>query len=211
MSQTPADRFILHIDAALRTVSGNVRHGERPSPADGETEPGLDPQERELAANLMRVNHCGEVCAQALYHGQALTAKSSRVAGAMKQAASEETDHLAWCEKRLSELDSRVSYLNPVWYAGSFAMGALTGLLGDRINLGFVAATEEEVCRHLDDHLKKLPAGDTKSRRVLEQMRADEARHASTAIDSGGARFPAPVKRLMRGVSRLMTTTTYRI
>lgn len=208
-SKSPVDTLISHFDAALKTVSGTVGTTRRHSPARELAEPELTADERQHSARLMRVNHCGEVCAQALYHGQSLTAKSSRTASAMKAAADEETDHLSWCETRINELDSHVSYLNPLWYGTSFVMGAIAGLLGDKINLGFVAATEEEVCRHLDDHLEKLPWGDEKSRSVLTQMREDEARHATHAIEFGGAKFPRPVKLAMRGVSNLMTRTTY--
>ncbi|MCB1691361.1 MAG: 2-polyprenyl-3-methyl-6-methoxy-1,4-benzoquinone monooxygenase [Pseudomonadales bacterium] len=205
----PVDRLIARFDEALRTVAGTVGTSDRASPAIGIEGRELNAQEKETAARLMRVNHCGEVCAQALYRGQALTAKSGRVAGSLNQAAREETDHLAWCEARIQELGSHVSYLNPVWYAASFAMGATAGLMGDRVNLGFVAATESEVCRHLDDHLERLPEGDDRSRSILSKMRDDEARHESNALEAGGARFPAPVKAVMRGVSKLMTRSTY--
>ncbi len=206
---TAADRLLLHVDSAIRAVAGSVGSTKRLSPGDKLPDTGLGQEQRTRSARLMRVNHCGEVCAQALYHGQSLTAKTSRVSGSLQQAAAEETDHLAWCEKRLAELDSHVSYLNPLWYAGSFAMGIGAGLLGDRINLGFVAATEEEVCKHLDRHIAALPPEDEKSRRILEEMRADEARHAADATAAGGAKFPAPVRRLMQGVSALMTKSTY--
>ena len=203
------DAFITQADAALRAISGSIRSAGRPSPAQDVRETGMNTQERDRAARLMRVNHCGEVCAQALYSGQALTARSSRVSGAMREAAEEETDHLAWCEERIQQLESHVSYLNPFWYAASFTTGVVTGLLGDKVNLGFVAATEEEVCRHLDDHLDKLPAEDEKSRKILAQMREDEYRHETSALEAGGARFPRPVKRLMQLTSRLMTRTSY--
>lgn len=209
MALTPTDKLITHFDAALKSVTGTVGMTPRPSPAKTIAEADLSSDQRALAASLMRVNHCGEVCAQALYHGQALTARSSRTANSLKVAAEEETDHLSWCEERIRQLDSHVSYLNPFWYGASFSMGALAGLLGDKINLGFVAATEEEVCRHLDRHLEKLPAQDEKSRQILASMREDEARHAATAIESGGARLPKPVKAVMRGISRLMTRTSY--
>lgn len=157
----------------------------------------------------MRVNHCGEVCAQALYQGQALTAKSSQTTAILMQAAEEEMDHLAWCEQRIRELDSHVSYLNPLWYAASFTMGAVAGMLGDRINLGFVAATEQEVCRHLNDHLEKVSANDDKTIAVMRKMREDENGHAATALEQGGMQFPKPVKSMMHLVSKLMTRTTY--
>jgi ubiquinone biosynthesis monooxygenase Coq7 len=206
---TPADMLIQGLDAALRTVSGAVSQPQRPSPAQASTEPTLSQAQRQEAARLMRVNHCGEVCAQALYHGQALTAKNATAVNTMQQAAAEEADHLAWCQTRLKELDSHVSYLNPFWYAASFSMGALTGLLGDKINLGFVAATEEEVCKHLDRHLQQLPAEDVKSRQILTQMREDEQHHQETALAAGGASFPTPVKALMQNISGLMTRSTY--
>ena len=204
------DKLIIGFDQALRTSTGNVGGSNRPTPVINSSTPNtLSEDERQLSGRLMRVNHCGEVCAQALYNGQALTAKSDRVAIAMLDAAKEETDHLAWCEHRLSELDTPVSRLNPIWYASSFAMGAVTGLMGDKINLGFVAATEEQVCKHLDEHLEKLPEHDTRSRTVLSVMREDEKRHEENARQSGGAEFPMPVKALMTGVSKLMTRTTY--
>jgi ubiquinone biosynthesis monooxygenase Coq7 len=213
--KTPLDNVITQFDIVLRTCTGSLGSGRtdpktrRPSPAiEATAGKALSAQERETSARLMRVNHCGEVCAQALYHGQSLTAKSERVAGNMKQAALEETEHLAWCEHRIKELGSHVSYLNPIWYVSSFAMGALTGLLGDKVNLGFVAATEEAVCQHLDDHLEKLPEADTESHAILSQMKLDEAKHMHTALELGGAHFPQPVKGIMRGVSRLMTRTT---
>jgi ubiquinone biosynthesis monooxygenase Coq7 len=201
------DTLITGFDQALRTSTGHIGMTHRPSPVACHGE--LISDEKTLAGRLMRVNHCGEVCAQALYHGQALTAKSGRVANAMREAAEEETDHLAWCEARLKELNTPVSKLNPLWYAGSFGMGAIAGLLGDKINLGFVAATEEQVCKHLDEHLERLPEHDARSRSILEAMRADEKRHEETAIKKGGARFPAPIKALMTGVSQTMTRSSY--
>jgi len=209
MKLNPVDEFIVRVDTALKAISGSVGTADRTSPAADLDDADMSAAERDRAARLMRVNHCGEVCAQALYSGQALTAGSSRVAGALRDAANEEVDHLAWCEQRIAELGSHVSYLNPVWYASSFATGVVTGLLGDRVNLGFVAATEEEVCRHLENHLEKIPEQDEKSRRILLQMRDDEARHEAAALEAGGVRFPGPVKRLMRTVSRLMTRSSY--
>jgi len=159
----------------------------------------------------MRVNHAGEVCAQALYQGQALTAKLPEVRAEMAQAAAEEIDHLAWCEQRLKELDSQPSMLNPAWYALSFGLGAAAGLISDRVSLGFVAATEDQVCRHLDSHLERLPEQDHRSREIVSQMRADEARHAEAARRAGGIEFPAPVKTLMGATASLMTASSYRI
>ena len=159
----------------------------------------------------MRINHTGEVCAQALYQGQALTAKLDTVRNSMEQAAAEEIDHLAWCEQRVHELDSHTSVLNPLFYGMSFGLGALAGAIGDRWSLGFVAATEEQVCAHLRDHLEQLPVADQRSRAILEHMLADEARHATLALESGGEDFPPQLKELMRLASRLMTASTYRV
>lgn len=201
------DNIIKEFDQALRTSTGHIGLTQRPSPVkDAVT---LTNEDAQKSGRLMRVNHCGEVCAQALYQGQALTARSGRVANAMHEAAEEEADHLAWCEARLKELNTPVSKLNPIWYASSFGMGAIAGLLGDKINLGFVAATEEQVCKHLDDHLKKLPEQDTRSRAILNAMRDDEKRHEETALKKGGARFPGPIKTLMSGISQTMTRTSY--
>lgn len=205
-----ADQWILHFDRALKTLSGQVQ-AARPSPALGEAEVELDAQASRHACGLMRVNHTGEICAQALYEGQALTAKSDELRNNLRVAAQEETDHLVWCEQRLTELDAKPSVLNPLFYGVSYALGAVTGLFGDKASLGFVEATEDQVCAHLDEHLHSLPAQDAKSRKIVLQMRADEARHGSDALDQGGHIFPAPVKALMRLVSRVMTETTYRI
>ncbi len=209
MHQSAIDNLINGIDAALRTVSGAVGQPDRPSPAQDSQATELTSEQKLKAARLMRINHCGEVCAQALYRGQALTAKNIGAVATLDQAAAEEADHLAWCQTRIKELDSHVSYLNPLWYAASFSIGAVTGLLGDKVNLGFVAATEEEVCKHLDRHLTLLPEEDHKSRQILTQMREDELRHKNNALTAGGANFPAPVKSLMHKVSSLMTKSTY--
>ena len=209
MNLSPLDHLITQVDTFLKTTTGSIGHRHRESPASSVPEDELTEAEKEHSARLMRINHCGEVCAQALYQGQAITAKSARANNVMKTAAEEESDHLSWCEKRINELDSHVSFLNPAWYAASFSMGIVTGLMGDKINLGFVAATEQEVCKHLDDHLEKLPPGDAKSRAILTQMRDDEKKHEKTAIEHGGAHFPPPVTSLMRQVSRLMTRSTY--
>lgn len=207
----PVDKLIVGFDAALRAAAGTTHHAARPSPGEGEVEPELTPVERDQAARLMRSNHCSEVCAQALYSAQALTARGSRIAGAMRKAADQENDHLAWCEQRLAELDSHVSYLGPLWYAASFSTGIAAGILGDKVNLGLVAATEEEVVDQMEHHLSRLPVSDSRSRKVLEQMRLDETRHASTALEAGGSRFPPPVKKLMRAVSKLMAASAYRL
>lgn len=204
-----ADRLILQLDDALRTLSGQQR-GRRPSPARTLPEPALDDAEARHAAGLMRVNHTGEVCAQALYQGQALTARDAAVRHSLLAAAAEETDHLAWCEDRLRELDSRPSRLNPAFYAMSFAMGAVTGLLGDKVSLGFVEATEDQVCRHLEGHLAALPDADVKSREIVQRMHEDEARHGAEALSQGGASFPGPVRQAMTLLSKVMTETAYR-
>jgi ubiquinone biosynthesis monooxygenase Coq7 len=203
------DRVILGFDEALKTVTGSLGQPTKPSPADTVPEADLGDTERTTSASLMRVNHCGEVCAQALYRGQSLTSRNTSVQEMMNNAAEDETEHLKWCEHRLSELGSRVSYLNPAWYGFSFAIGAIAGLLGDRINLGFVAATEQEVSHHLEQHLDRLPASDQKSKALLTQMRDDELGHSQRAIAAGGMQYPPSVKRLMRLGSRLMTRTTY--
>jgi ubiquinone biosynthesis monooxygenase Coq7 len=181
------DQLITTFDLGLRTVFAS-QHAGRPYPAS-EAEAPLSDAERAQAAALMRVNHVGEVCAQALYSGQALTAKNETVRVELEQAAREETDHLAWCEARLHELDSRPSLLNPAFYALSYALGAATALLGDRVSLGFVEATEDQVCRHIDEHLQALPPEDARSREILEHMRADEARHGETALARGGVGY----------------------
>jgi 3-demethoxyubiquinol 3-hydroxylase len=205
------DKFITEADSVLRTITDSGNSAKRPSPAQGHSESELSEQEREHVAGLMRVNHTGEVCAQALYQGQAMTAKLPNVRDEMREAASEEVDHLVWCEERLQELDSHTSYLNPAWYGLSFAMGAIAGAVGDKVSLGFVAATEERVCQHLKDHLKQLPEEDRKSRLILQQMLEDEQRHGENALEAGGAEFPEPVKNVMSGVSKVMTRTSYKI
>jgi ubiquinone biosynthesis monooxygenase Coq7 len=203
------DRLIGQFDQALHTVFGPAPISARDNPATGKTDPELTASERDLSGRLMRINHVGEICAQALYQGQALTARLPEVRGKMEQAAQEENDHLAWTEQRIRELGSHVSYLNPLWYAGSFALGALAGALGDKWSLGFVAETEKQVVNHLTGHLVQLPAADEKSRAILEQMRDDEGRHATVAIESGGAALPEPVKQWMQCNSKIMTRTAY--
>ncbi|MDH5766577.1 MAG: 2-polyprenyl-3-methyl-6-methoxy-1,4-benzoquinone monooxygenase [Gammaproteobacteria bacterium] len=196
-------------DHALRTVLGKPVITERPDPSEGMTESTLNDIERSHSAGLMRVNHSGEVSAQALYQGQALTARLDEVRASMERAALEENDHLAWTEKRLHDLGSHKSVLNPIWYAGSFAIGAFAGAIGDKWSLGFVAETEHQVIKHLDQHLEKLPVNDSRSRAILEQMKEDEAHHATVALEGGGAELPWPVKKIMQAMSRVMTTTTY--
>jgi len=205
------DRLLLQADAALRTLIPGSSQPSRPSPANTVGETNLSENQNRHLAGLMRINHCGEVCAQALYQGQALTAKLPEVRKQMEQAAQEEVDHLAWCEQRLTELGSRPSLLNPLFYGLSFSIGALTGRISDRISLGFVAATEEQVCRHLDEHLQQLPDDEQKSRAILERMREDEQQHAEAALAAGGFHFPAPVKFGMRCIAKVMTKSTYRL
>ena len=206
----PLERLLTGADRALRTLLARPA-AARPNPAHGIDDAPADDAARAHAAGLMRVNHAGEVAAQALYEGQALTARGAHVRTAMANAAAEENDHLAWCQDRLDELGGRTSVLNPVWYAGSFALGALAGLAGDRWSLGFVAETERQVVRHLDGHLHQLAATDRRSCAILEQMKVDETQHGTAAIRAGGRRLPAPVRALMGVMSRVMTTTAYRV
>ncbi len=206
---TPVDALLVTLDQALRTVFGKPVTTGRANPAAATPLAELPPEARKQAGRLMRVNHTGEVCAQALYQGQALTARLEAVRGRMERASGEENDHLAWCEARLKELGSHPSVLNPLFYAGAFTIGALAGKAGDRWSLGFVAETEQQVVRHLNVHLERLPAEDRPSQAILEQMREDEARHAADALAAGGARLPLPVRALMQGASKVMTRTTY--
>jgi ubiquinone biosynthesis monooxygenase Coq7 len=205
------DQFITQIDHGLRTVLGDAPTPERVSPALDVQDAELSSADRDHAVALMRVNHTGEVCAQALYQGQALTAKLPDVREQMKEAAIEEVDHLAWCEERIKDLGGNTSLLNPFFYAASFGIGATAGLISDKLSLGFVAATEDQVCSHLKTHLDQLPAEDLKSRAVVEEMLADEERHAQAALDAGGYNFPSPVKQAMTLVSSVMTKGSYKI
>lgn len=207
----PLDRLVMQFDQALRTLVPGSSSAERNTPADGLPEQELSDSERRHAAALMRINHTGEVCAQALYQGQALTARLPDVRSAMEQAAAEEVDHLAWCEQRLKELDSHTSVLNPLWYAMSFGLGAAAGLAGDKWSLGFVAETEQQVCDHLADHLQKLPGQDSRSRVILEQMLEDEKRHGETARHAGGAELPVVLRRAMTSMAEVMKKAVYRI
>lgn len=206
---TPLDRLIGEVDTVMRTLTSRGNTAGRPSPADGHSESELDARSRKHVAGLMRVNHTGEVCAQALYQGQALTAKLPEVREEMQEAAAEEVDHLVWCEERLRQLNSRPSLLNPAWYGMSFALGALAGAVGDAVSLGFVAATEERVCNHLKEHLRQLPEDDRRSRLILQQMLEDEERHGENALAAGGQSFPRPIKEAMSAVSQLMTRSSY--
>lgn len=205
------DQLIIGLDRVVRTLADTPGEERRPSPARDLPKSELDDAERRHAAGLMRVNHSGEVCAQALYQGQALTAKLPQVRAEMEHAAEEEIDHLVWCRQRLDDLDSHTSYLNPLWYGLSFALGAGAGLVSDRVSLGFVAATEERVCQHLQTHLEQLPETDRQSRAVVQQMLTDEAKHAQTALAAGGLDFPAPVKTAMSLVAKAMTASSYRL
>jgi 3-demethoxyubiquinol 3-hydroxylase len=204
------DRLLVQGDHALRTLTG-THPSSRPSPAKNLEDAELNEAERQHAAGLMRVNHSGEVCAQALYQGQSVTASLPGVRAEMEAAARDEVDHLHWCEDRLAQLHSRPSLLNPLWYSLAFGIGAGAGLISDKISLGFVAATEDQVCRHLEGHLRSLPVQDQKSRAVVEQMLVEEHEHGHTALKAGGTVFPALVKRMMTGVSKVMTTISYRL
>ena len=207
---SPLDNIVAHAETALKTLAAKpVANRAAPTPSS-EALP-LSEQERALSASLMRINHTGEVCAQALYQGQALTAKLDSVRKEMEQAAQEEVDHLAWCETRIQQLDSRTSQLNPLFYAMSFGIGATAGLVSDKVSLGFVAATEEQVCEHLRDHQKRLPAADTESRAIIDRMLIDEEKHGHAALEAGGTKFPKEIKRLMTFFSKVMTKTTAKI
>ena len=206
---SPLDRVFDQVDQAVRTVLGPPPPASRPSPADGLPDVPMTDRERRHAAALMRVNHAGEVMAQGLYQGQALTARLDEVRGAMEHAAIEEFDHLAWCEQRLLELRDRPSVLGPVWYAGAFLLGAGAGLAGDRWSLGFVSETEAQVCDHLEDHLGRLPPTDQRSRAIVEQMKVDETQHGAAARAAGGLPLPGPARGFMALVSKVMTRTAY--
>ena len=205
------DQLLIQFDQALRTCVPGTTEANRESPAANADEIELSNLEKQHAAGLMRINHTGEVCAQALYQGQATTALLGEVRKSMEQAAEEEVDHLAWCEQRLTELNSRPSVLNFLWYTLSFGLGAAAGLAGDKWSLGFVAETEHQVCEHLEDHLSKLPKQDNKSRAILEQMIADEKHHEETARQAGGLEPPIAIRQAMNAMSQLMKKTTYHI
>jgi ubiquinone biosynthesis monooxygenase Coq7 len=207
---SPLDRLLIEAQHALGTSLGPAR-AERANPAGDLRDPPLDAADRRHAAGLMRINHTGEVCAQALYVGQAAVARDEATRAQLLHAAQEETDHLAWCGDRLRELDSRPSLFNPLWYAGSYAIGLAAGLRGDGWNLGFVVETERQVEAHLDEHLGSLPAGDERSRAIIRTMKADEARHADHAEQAGARRLPQPIPRLMALSSKLMKLVAYRL
>ena len=205
------DHWINQADQALRVALGPAPTGTAPSPAASIADAELEDSQRRHAAGLMRINHTGEVCAQALYAGQAATARSDRVRTEMAQAAREEEDHLAWCAERLEQLDSRPSLLNPLWYASSFSIGAIAGLAGDEWSLGFVEATERQVESHLGDHLERLPAQDQRSRAIVTQMKEDEARHADMAVAQGARALPAPIQGVMVLTAGIMKAIAYRV
>jgi ubiquinone biosynthesis monooxygenase Coq7 len=206
-----SEQLCLLADTALRTLFGSPKITDRPIPDNLIEDVELDPKQKKHTAGLMRINHCGEVCAQALYQGQALTAKLPEIREKMDQAASEENDHLYWCRKRLAQLDSSTSIFDPLFYAGSFTIGAIAGLAGDKWSLGFVAETEKQVASHLDKHLDSITAEDAKTRAILEAMRQDELQHATTAIAAGGADLPETIQKMMQFTSKIMTSTTYHI
>ena len=202
------DHLIAHVDNGVRTLFGE-NHATRTNPADTQKETELSSAEKELAGRLMRINHAGEVAAQGLYQGQALTAKLPNVREQMEEAAQEEVDHLAWCKTRTEELGTQTSLLDPVWYIGSVTIGAVAGLAGDKWSLGFVTETERQVVKHLEGHLEQLPQHDEKSRAILEQMKVDELHHATTALEAGAAELPTPIKKAMTITSKVMTKTAY--
>jgi len=203
------DKFILKTNSALQTIHGQNAEVIRKNPATDIPESNLTIAEKSHITGLMRVNHVGEVCAQALYEGQALTARSTENREKLQTAALEEVDHLVWCEERIKELGGRVSYLNPLWYTASLMLGILAGLAGDAVNMGFLAETERQVEKHLTEHLKKLPPQDKKTQHILEQMRADEINHAVFAEENGAADLPLAIRKLMQIFSKFMTTTAY--
>jgi ubiquinone biosynthesis monooxygenase Coq7 len=208
---SPIDRLIIEFDTALRSIVGGA-NSQRPTPgAEALSKTVLDTQERQHAAGLMRVNHVGEVCAQALYQSQKLVARNPEIQEMLNHSAQEEMDHLAWCETRLQELGSHTSYLNPFWYAGSFAIGLAAGLAGDKWSLGFVVETEKQVENHLASHLQKLPQEDYRSRAIVDQMRIDEIEHGQSAKEAGGVLLPEPIQKMMQAMSKIMTSAAYKI
>lgn len=207
---TSLDRLLAGIGDALSTVAAPAGRPTRESPADGVEATALNEAEKNHAAGLMRVNHAGEISAQGLYKGHAAVARDAATAEQMQQAAAEEFDHLAWCEQRLAELDAKPSRLSPLWFAGSFAIGATSGIFGDRWSLGFIAETERQVCSHLSSHLERLPLDDARSRAIVSQMRDEEQLHGENAVAAGAANLPSAVRNLMRLASKVMTKTAYR-
>lgn len=208
---TLADRLIEHADQVLRTLTPNNQAALRVNPGADHPATGLTAEQQREVAGLMRVNHSGEVCAQALYHGQALTARLPTVRLEMERAAQEEQDHLAWCEDRLKELGSHISIFNPLWYGLSFGIGAAAGIAGDKWSLGFVAETEKQVCSHLESHMQRVPTSDERTHAILNQMHIDEDHHRNQALAAGGLELPPPIKRIMGLVSKVMTQASYRV
>lgn len=208
---TPLDRLLAGANNALRTIAARAGRPSRDNPAVDIAETALSDEQKTHAAGLMRVNHAGEVAAQGLYQGHATVARDPAIEEQMQHAANEEFDHLAWCEQRLTELDSAPSRLSPVWYAGAFAIGAVSGVLGDRWSLGFIAETEKQVCAHLDSHLDRLPEDDAKSRAIVRKMRDEEQEHGENAIEAGAVQLPDPIQRLMQLTAKVMTETAYRL
>ena len=209
---SPFDHLLNQVDVALRSLfPPQSRVTKRESPATNIKSEPLTPTQKKHTAGLMRVNHAGEICAQALYHGQAITTKNQTIRNQMQDAADEEVDHLAWCEQRLDELCSKPSLLNPIWYGGSFLLGITAGLAGDKWSLGFVAETERQVTDHLKQHIQKLPQTDKRTKKILEQMKTDEEQHAKAAVNAGAAELPSPIKILMSVISKIMTQTSYHI
>ena len=206
---SPLDRLLASANNALRTVAAPAGHAARPNPASCIADADLSEREKRHAAGLMRVNHAGEICAQALYQGHAAVARDRALEAALQRAADEEFDHLAWCEQRINELGEDVSRLSPFWYAGAFAIGAASGILGDKWSLGFIAETERQVCTHLDGHLASLPPEDARSRAIVERMRDEEEQHGDEAVAAGAADLPAPIRRLMQMTAKVMTKTAY--
>ena len=205
------DKLIIEFDKGLKTLTASA-HSVRPHPDENVQETDLSAEEMRHALGLMRINHCGEVCAQALYNGQSLTAKNPQIVEALQQASKEETEHLAWCEKRIHALGGHTSLLNPLWYAGAFAIGYAAGKLGgDQVSLGFVVETEHQVEAHLNSHMQKLPEGDTASRAIVAQMKADEIAHAQMAQREGAVALPAPIQGLMKAAAKVMTTVAHRL
>lgn len=206
---SPLDKLLIGANNALRTVAAPAGRPARSNPAENIADTELDTKQKKHAAGLMRVNHAGEVAAQALYQGHATVARDKNIEDQMQRAADEEFDHLAWCEQRIHELGSQPSLLSPLWYAGAYAIGAASGVLGDKWSLGFIAETEKQVCSHLDSHLDQLPEDDAKSRAIVEQMRDEEEEHGENAVDAGAAVLPRPIVRLMRATAKVMTKTAY--
>ena len=208
---TPLDHLLASVSNALRAVTATAARPARSNPAEGVEDTDLDARQKAHAAGLMRVNHAGEVAAQALYRGHAIVARDKSIEEQMQRAADEEFDHLSWCEQRIKELGEEPSRLSPLWYAGAYAIGAASGALGDKWSLGFIAETERQVCAHLETHLERLPEEDAKSREIVRQMRDEEAEHGENAVAAGAAKLPRPVVRLMQATAKIMTMTAYRI